>query len=99
MEPVIMTLVVMQAGVNIQNLATLGVGAVIALLLIFGLVQAGLSVFYARSLNNQVSQGINALVGVNNMSEIDRAMEDRKQAPSRTEVNNNGSASDSDSQN
>ena len=93
MEPVIMTLVVMQAGVNIGNLATIGVGAVIALLLIFGLVQAGLSVFYARSLNNQVSQGINALVGVNNMSEIDRAMEDQKQAPNSG--NNNESSNDS----
>lgn len=82
--------------VSIDGLATLGVGAVIALLLIFGLVQAGLAVFQARSLNNQISQGIQAIVGVNNMTELDRVMEDRRdgrgrEGERRTEVvNNNG---------
>jgi hypothetical protein len=88
--------VLLQAGVNIGNLAVIGVGAVIVLLLIFGLVQAGLSVFYARSLNNQISQGINAIVGVNNMSTLDRAMEDRKRenGESAQFVNNNNGDSD-----
>lgn len=75
----------------IESLVTTGLLAIVGLLLIFGLVQAGLSVFYARSLENQVSQGINALIGVNNMTEIDRAMEDEKQAPAQVNNNNGGS--------
>lgn len=78
------------AGVDIGALATLGVGSVIALLLIFGLVQAGLSVFYARSLNNQLSQGINAIVGVNNMTEVDRVMEDRRGSSGQSESEDSG---------
>lgn len=82
---------VAQAGVNIQSLATLGVGSVIVLLLIFGLVQAGLSVFQTRAMNNQVQQGIQAIVGVNNMDTIDRAMEDRQRGRQEAQVvNNNG---------
>jgi|APHM01.1.fsa_nt_gi hypothetical protein len=81
MDPATLTIgaVVLQAGVNIQSLATVGVGAVIAIMLIFGLVQAGLSVFQARALNNQVAQGIQAIVGVNNMQTVDNAMEDTSQ--------------------
>lgn len=71
------------AAPELGYLASLGVGAVIVLLLIFGLVQAGLSVFYARSLNSQLSQGIQAIVGVNNIEHIDRAMEDQRRAPRR----------------
>jgi hypothetical protein len=62
----------------IENLVNQGLLAIVGLLLIFGLVQAGLSVFYARSLESQVSQGINAIIGVNNMSELDKAMEDER---------------------
>jgi Na+-transporting methylmalonyl-CoA/oxaloacetate decarboxylase gamma subunit len=89
------------AGVDIAELAILGVGSVITLLVIFALVQAGLSVFYARALNNQVSQGIQAIVGVNNMSTVDQAMEDRKTRGTGGNaqfVNNNGS-DDSDNGN
>lgn len=83
------TAVVLAVGMPaIENLVLMGVAAIIGLLVIFALVQAGLSIFYARALNNQVSQGINALVGVNNMTAIDRAMEDRKRAPSQVQQNN-----------
>lgn len=89
--------VVAQAGVDIQALATLGVGSVIALLLIFGLVQAGLSVFQTRAMNNQVQQGIQAIVGVNNMDTIDRAMEDRQRERQEAQVvNNNGGGDETD---
>jgi hypothetical protein len=79
---------------GINQLVLMGVAAIIGLLVIFALVQAGLSIFYARALNNQVSQGINALVGVNNMTAIDRAMEDRKQAPAQVQQNNRDDAAD-----
>lgn len=88
----------------IESMVATGLLAVIGLLLIFALVQAGLSVFYARALNNQVSQGLNALVGVNNMTAVDRAMEDQKRtrAAERREaqvVNNSTGDSDDDSGN
>lgn len=76
--------------VAIGDLAEVGVLSVIALLLIFGLVQAGLSVFQTRALNNQVQQGIQAIVGVNNMSTIDRAMEDDRNRGNEAQIVNNG---------
>jgi len=99
MEPVtLLGAVVLSSGassVNIANLAVIGVGAVIALLVIFGLVQAGLSVFQTRAMNNQVQQGIQAIVGVNNMDTIDRAMENNNRERQGAQVvNNNGGDGD-----
>jgi len=61
--------------VNINELALIGVGAIIVVMLASVLVQAGLSFLAQRNLNDQLSLGIQGVVGVNNVRTVDNQQE------------------------
>lgn len=71
------TTVVLQAGVDINDLAILGIGAVITIMILAVLAQVGLSYLGQRSLNDQLGLGMQAIVGSNNLRVVDNQQEDR----------------------
>jgi hypothetical protein len=66
----------LQTGVNINELALLGVGAVIVVMILGILAQIGLSYLAQRNLNDQLSIGVQAIVGGNNLRIIDAQQDD-----------------------
>jgi hypothetical protein len=62
--------------VDINQLALLGVGAVIVVMMLAILAQIGLSYLAQRNLNDQLSLGIQGIVGTNNLRTIDNQMND-----------------------
>jgi hypothetical protein len=70
------TATVLQAGVNINDLAILGIGAVITIMILAVLAQVGLSYLGQRSLNDQLGLGMQAIVGSNNLRVVDNQQED-----------------------
>jgi len=70
------TTVVLQAGVDINDLAILGIGAVITIMILAVLAQVGLSYLGQRSLNDQLGLGMQAIVGSNNLRVVDNQQED-----------------------
>lgn len=60
-----------QTAPDLEVLAGLGVGAVIVIALIAILAQVGLSYLAQRNLNDQLSLGIQAIVGANNLRIVD----------------------------
>lgn len=71
--------VILQAGVDINDLAIIGVGAVIVIMLIGALAQVGLSYLAQQSLGNQISLGMQAIVGSNNLRIVDQQQDDGMQ--------------------
>jgi hypothetical protein len=67
---------VLQAGVNINSLAVIGVGALITVMILSVLAQLGLSYLAQRNVNDQLSLGIQGIVGTNNLRVVDNAQED-----------------------
>jgi len=70
------TLTLLQAGVDINDLAILGIGAVITVMILAVLAQIGLSYLGQRNLNDQLSLGLQAIVGSNNLRVVDNQQED-----------------------
>jgi len=66
----------LQTGVNINELALLGVGAIIIVMILGILAQTGLSYLAQRNLNDQLSIGVQAIVGGNNLRIIDAQQDD-----------------------
>jgi len=75
--------VILQAGVDINDLATLGVGAVIVVMILSILAQVGLSYLAQRNLNDQLSLGMQAIVGSNNLRVVDAQQDDFAQREPR----------------
>jgi len=75
--------------IDINQLALLGVGAVIVIMILAVLAQIGLSYLAQRNLNDQLSLGIQGVVGVNNLQTIDNQMEDRARSQRRTNDSTN----------
>jgi len=71
-----LTPTLLQAGVDIQDLAVIGVGAVVVVMILAILAQIGLSYLGQRSLNDQLSLGMQAIVGSNNLRVVDNQQED-----------------------
>jgi hypothetical protein len=67
---------VLQTGVNINELALLGVSAVIVVMILGIPAQIGLSYLAQRNLNDQLSIGVQAIVGGNNLRVIDTQQDD-----------------------
>jgi len=65
--------------VNINELALLGVGAVVVVMILAVLSQVGLSYLAQRNLNDQLSLGIQGIVGSNNLRAIDNQMDDYRE--------------------
>jgi len=65
--------------VNINELALLGVGAVVVVMVLAVLSQVGLSYLAQRNLNDQLSLGIQGIVGSNNLRAIDNQMDDYRE--------------------
>jgi len=65
--------------VNINGLALLGVGAVVVVMILAVLSQVGLSYLAQRNLNDQLSLGIQGIVGSNNLRAIDNQMDDYRE--------------------
>jgi len=86
--------VILQAGVDINDLAILGVGAVIVVMILSILAQVGLSYLAQRNLNDQLSLGMQAIVGSNNLRVVDAQQDDFAQREPRRDRNgrdgNNG---------
>jgi len=70
------TLTLLQAGIDINDLAILGIGAVITVMILAILAQIGLSYLGQRNLNDQLSLGLQAIVGSNNLRVVDNQQED-----------------------
>ncbi len=62
--------------VDINELALLGVGAVVVIMILAVLGQMGLSYLAQRNLNDMNSLGIQAVVGTNSIRTIDEQMDD-----------------------
>lgn len=62
--------------VDINQLALLGVGAVVVVMILATLAQVGLSYIAQRNLNDQLSLGVQGIVGTNNLRTIDQQMDD-----------------------
>lgn len=62
--------------VDINQLAVLGVGAVVVVMILAVLGQMGLSYLAQRNLNDIQSLGVQAVVGTNNIRAIDNQMDD-----------------------
>jgi hypothetical protein len=75
--------------VNINEIALLGVGAVVVVMVLAVLSQVGLSYLAQRNLNDQLSLGIQGIVGSNNLRAIDNQMDDY-QEPRRGDDSDNG---------
>jgi hypothetical protein len=71
-----LTPTLLQAGVDIQDLAVIGVGAVVVVMVLAILAQIGLSYLGQRNLNDQLSLGMQAIVGSNNLRVVDNQQED-----------------------
>jgi hypothetical protein len=71
-----LTATLLQAGVDIQDLAMIGVGAVVVVMILAILAQIGLSYLGQRNLNDQLSLGMQAIVGSNNLRVVDNQQED-----------------------
>ena len=71
-----MNLIALQAGIDINELALLGVGAVITIMILAVLAQIGLSYLAQRNLNDQLSLGLQAIVGGNNLRIVDNQQDD-----------------------
>jgi len=71
-----LTPTLLQAGVDIQDLAIIGVGAVVVVMVLAILAQIGLSYLGQRNLNDQLSLGMQAIVGSNNLRVVDNQQED-----------------------
>jgi len=65
--------------VNINEIALLGVGAVVVVMVLAVLSQVGLSYLAQRNLNDQLSLGIQGIVGSNNLRAIDNQMDDYRE--------------------
>jgi hypothetical protein len=65
--------------VNINEIALLGVGAVVVVMILAVLSQVGLSYLAQRNLNDQLSLGIQGIVGSNNLRAIDNQMDDYRE--------------------
>lgn len=76
----------LQTGVNINELALLGVGAVIVVMILGILAQIGLSCLAQRNLNDQLSIGVQAIVGGNNLRIIDAQQDD---SPTQSSASSN----------
>lgn len=61
---------------DLEVLASVGVGAVIVLALIGVLTQTALSFLAQRNLNDQLSLGMQAIVGSNNLQIVDEQQDD-----------------------
>jgi hypothetical protein len=61
---------------DLEVLASVGVGAVIVLALIAVLTQTALSFLAQRNLNDQLSLGMQAIVGSNNLQIVDEQQDD-----------------------
>jgi len=66
--------------VNINEIALLGVGAVVVVMVLAVLSQVGLSYLAQRNLNDQLSLGIQGIVGSNNLRAIDNQMDDYRES-------------------
>lgn len=66
----------LQATPNLEVLASLGLGAVITIALVAIVAQVGLSYLAQRNLNDQLSLGVQAIVGANNLQVIDNQQDD-----------------------
>jgi Trp operon repressor len=62
--------------IDINQLALLGVSAVIIIMILGILAQIGLSYLAQRNLNDQLSLGVQAITGTNNLRTIDKQMDD-----------------------
>jgi len=62
--------------VDINELALLGIGAVITIMILAVLAQIGLSYLAQRNLNDQLSLGLQAIVGGNNLRVVDNQQDD-----------------------
>jgi len=71
-----LTATLLQAGVDIQDLAMVGVGSVVVVMILAILAQIGLSYLGQRNLNDQLSLGMQAIVGSNNLRVVDNQQED-----------------------
>jgi len=71
-----LTSTLLQAGVDIQNLAMVGVGSVVVVMILAILAQIGLSYLGQRNLNDQLSLGMQAIVGSNNLRVVDNQQDD-----------------------
>jgi len=81
---------ILQAGVNINSLAVIGVGAVITVMILAVLAQVGLSYLAQRNVNDQLSLGIQGIVGTNNLRVVDNAQEDPVVEQESDSDNSNG---------
>jgi hypothetical protein len=63
------------AAVEINELINLGVGGVVGLMLIAVLAQIGLSYLGQRNLNDQLSLGMQAVTGANNIQVVNNQQE------------------------
>lgn len=68
--------IALQVGIDINELALLGVGAVITVMILAVLAQVGLSYLAQRNLNDQLSLGLQAIVGSNNLRVVDNQQDD-----------------------
>lgn len=66
----------LQATVDINELALLGVGAVVVVMILAIIAQIGLSYLAQRNLNDQLSLGMQAIVGSNNLRVVDQQQDD-----------------------
>jgi len=71
-----LTSTLLQAGVDIQDLAMVGVGSVVVVMILAILAQIGLSYLGQRNLNDQLSLGMQAIVGSNNLRVVDNQQDD-----------------------
>ena len=69
-------MILQSAVIDLDQLALLGVGSVVLIALLAILAQIGLSYLAQRNLNDQLSLGIQGVVGTNNLQAVDRNQED-----------------------
>jgi len=71
--------------IDINQLALLGVGGVLTVMILAVIAQVGLSYLAQRNLNDQLSLGIQGIVGTNNLRTIDDQMDDVRVAPAEND--------------
>ncbi|AFH23052.1 hypothetical protein OSG_eHP42_00035 [environmental Halophage eHP-42] len=84
-----MLLTVLQAGIDLNELAIIGVGAVVSVMILAILAQIGLSYLGQRNLNDQLSLGMQAIVGANNLRVVDNQQDDGMTLEDNNNDNNN----------
>jgi len=84
-----MLLTVLQAGIDLNELAIIGVGAVVSVMILAILAQIGLSYLGQRNLNDQLSLGMQAIVGSNNLRVVDNQQDDGMALEDNNNDNNN----------